>query len=217
MLAAVRKLGLDEIVSKHAASPYRSGRQSLWVKTKCKLSDTFTVISFADDAGYRPRRAGSLYVGPWDGDLIQYAGKIQIVLALAQAAELRALYSAAAHPAEAADQLSTTPAQTVLVVGAVRGGKRTYTNVTAAGDAAAGMLSPQGSCPMILRSKGRARPMLRYDLTNEPRGWLAAALLAGNGCEADRPFRGLLPFELTRVVEKRGCSSTAGTTATSTR
>ncbi len=87
---AARKLGLEGIVSKRASSPYRSGRQSSWVKVKCKLSDTFTVIGFADEAGSRPPRVGALYVGRRDGDRLAYAGKIQIGLTLDQAAELRA-------------------------------------------------------------------------------------------------------------------------------
>jgi bifunctional non-homologous end joining protein LigD len=59
------------------------------VKVKCKLSDTFTVIGFAEEAGSRPPRVGALYVGRREGDRIVYAGKIQVGLTLDQAAELR--------------------------------------------------------------------------------------------------------------------------------
>jgi bifunctional non-homologous end joining protein LigD len=64
-------------VSKRASSGFRSGRQNAWVKVKCRLSDTFTVISFAEEAGSRPPRVGALYVGRRDGDRLLYAGKIQ--------------------------------------------------------------------------------------------------------------------------------------------
>jgi ATP-dependent DNA ligase len=67
ILTAARKLGLEGIVSKRVSAPYRSGRSSTWVKVKCKRSDTFTVIGFADETGSDPPRVGALYVGRREG------------------------------------------------------------------------------------------------------------------------------------------------------
>ncbi|GGC76015.1 non-homologous end-joining DNA ligase [Chelatococcus reniformis] len=44
--------GLEGIISKRQAAPYRSGRTGDWVKTKCISSDTFIVI------GYEPASSG---------------------------------------------------------------------------------------------------------------------------------------------------------------
>jgi bifunctional non-homologous end joining protein LigD len=40
------RMGIEGIVSKRAASPYRSGRSAHWVKTTCERSDTFVVVGF---------------------------------------------------------------------------------------------------------------------------------------------------------------------------
>jgi bifunctional non-homologous end joining protein LigD len=69
------KLKLEGIVSKRLDSPYRSGRQEIWLKLKCTKSDTFPIIAFVEKLGARPRKIASLYVGRWDGDRLIYAGK----------------------------------------------------------------------------------------------------------------------------------------------
>ena len=69
------RLGLEGIVSKRRDSPYRSGRQEMWIKSKCTKSDTFPIIAFVEKLGARPRKIASLYVGRRDGDRLLYAGK----------------------------------------------------------------------------------------------------------------------------------------------
>jgi bifunctional non-homologous end joining protein LigD len=66
------KLKLEGIVSKRRDSPYRSGRQEIWLKLKCTKSDAFPIV---EKLGARPRRIASLYVGRRDGDRLIYAGK----------------------------------------------------------------------------------------------------------------------------------------------
>jgi bifunctional non-homologous end joining protein LigD len=39
-------MGLEGIISKVAASTYRSGRNENWVKSKCVLSQEFAVIGY---------------------------------------------------------------------------------------------------------------------------------------------------------------------------
>jgi bifunctional non-homologous end joining protein LigD len=69
------KLKLEGIVSKRRDSPYRSGRQEIWLKLKCTKSDTFPIVAFVEKLGARPRKIASLYVGRHDGDRLIYAGK----------------------------------------------------------------------------------------------------------------------------------------------
>jgi bifunctional non-homologous end joining protein LigD len=57
------KLGLEGIVSKQVDSPYNSGRQESWRKSKCELTDSFPIVAFVEKLGARPRRIASLYVG----------------------------------------------------------------------------------------------------------------------------------------------------------
>src|SRR5437868_4131909 len=70
-------------------SPYRSGRQDIWVKLKCTKSDTFPIVAFVEKLGARPRKIASLYVGRREGDRIVYAGKARSGYTEQVARELR--------------------------------------------------------------------------------------------------------------------------------
>lgn len=83
------KLGLEGIVSKRIDSPYKSGRQETWRKSKCELTDNFPIVAFVEKLGARPRRIASLYVGRRDGDRLLYAGKVQSGYSLDAAREVR--------------------------------------------------------------------------------------------------------------------------------
>src|ERR1051326_3337879 len=66
------EMGIEGIVSKLAASPYRSGRNETWIKATCRKRDTFVVV------GYVAAPAGSLkalYLGRREGPELLYAGK----------------------------------------------------------------------------------------------------------------------------------------------
>ncbi|MCA1408383.1 DNA ligase D [Ensifer sp. IC3342] len=82
-------MGLEGIVSKRKAAPYRSGRQEVWTKTKCTKRDAFPIIAFVEKLGAQPRRIASLYLGRWEGDRLLYAGKAQTGYTLAVAREVR--------------------------------------------------------------------------------------------------------------------------------
>ena len=62
---------LEGIVSKHALSPYRSGRSRTWLKTKCFTESTFVVIGTDRD-----RKTGALraLLAHNDGTGLNYAG-----------------------------------------------------------------------------------------------------------------------------------------------
>lgn len=83
------KLGLEGIVSKQVRSPYKSGRQETWRKSKCEMTDNFPIVAFVEKLGARPRRVASLYVGQRRDDRLLYAGKVQSGYSLEAAREVR--------------------------------------------------------------------------------------------------------------------------------
>jgi bifunctional non-homologous end joining protein LigD len=68
---------LEGIVSKQRDSPYRSGRQELWLKSKCTKSDSYPIVAFVEKLGANPRRIASLYLGRREGERLLYAGKVR--------------------------------------------------------------------------------------------------------------------------------------------
>lgn len=66
---------LEGIVSKLADSPYRSGRNDLWVKTKCSLRQEFVIGGFTDAQGTR-QGFGALLLGIYEGKKLKYVGKV---------------------------------------------------------------------------------------------------------------------------------------------
>ncbi|HET9448207.1 MAG TPA: DNA ligase D, partial [Steroidobacteraceae bacterium] len=68
---------LEGIVSKQRDSPYRSGRQELWLKSKCTRSDSYPIVAFVEKLGAKPRRIASLYIGRREGERLLYAGKVR--------------------------------------------------------------------------------------------------------------------------------------------
>lgn len=83
------KLGLEGIVSKQVDSPYKSGRQETWRKSKCELTDNFPIVAFVEKLGAKPRRIASLYIGQRQGDRLLYAGKVQSGYSLEAARDVR--------------------------------------------------------------------------------------------------------------------------------
>jgi len=75
-LAAACRHRLEGIVSKRRDAPYRSGRGTSWVKSKCIGRNELVIIGFTDPAGSRAG-FGALLVGYHDrsGRLV-YAGKV---------------------------------------------------------------------------------------------------------------------------------------------
>jgi bifunctional non-homologous end joining protein LigD len=69
---------LEGIVSKHALSPYRSGRSKTWLKTKCFTESTFLVVGTDRDPKTRALRA---LLAHNDGVGLNYAGAAFIALA----------------------------------------------------------------------------------------------------------------------------------------
>src|SRR6516162_11342536 len=69
------KLRLEGIVSKLAASRYRSGRGGDWLKTKCTARQELVIGGWSPSIT-GPRDLGALLVGYYDGGKLIYAGKV---------------------------------------------------------------------------------------------------------------------------------------------
>jgi bifunctional non-homologous end joining protein LigD len=67
-------LKLEGIVSKRLDAPYRSGRVHTWIKAKCAMSETFSVIGFSQDD---MDRIDGLHLGREEDGKLVYAGKVE--------------------------------------------------------------------------------------------------------------------------------------------
>ena len=88
ILAHACRMGIEGIISKRADSPYRSGRSTAWVKTKCQRSDTFVVVGFEVDKD-RPRSLAGLHLAWRRGGKLLYAGSVENGIDDATARDLR--------------------------------------------------------------------------------------------------------------------------------
>jgi bifunctional non-homologous end joining protein LigD len=70
------RLRLEGIISKRAKEPYRPGRHSDWLKTKCVLQQEFVIGGFTDPEGARVG-IGALLVGYYDDEgRLAFSGKV---------------------------------------------------------------------------------------------------------------------------------------------
>ena len=73
IFAEACKLETEGIISKCDA-PYRSGRSSDWLKSKCRLEQEFVIAGYSDSTE-GPNRFGSLLLGVYDHGTLVYAGR----------------------------------------------------------------------------------------------------------------------------------------------
>lgn len=66
---------LEGIVSKLADSPYRSGRNDLWAKTKCTTRQEFVIGGWTEPQGGRTG-IGALLLGIYENKKLRYAGRV---------------------------------------------------------------------------------------------------------------------------------------------
>jgi len=69
------RLGLEGIIAKDPASPYRGRRTPDWLKLKCKARQELAIVGFTDPRGTRSG-VGALLVGYYDAGELRYAGKV---------------------------------------------------------------------------------------------------------------------------------------------
>jgi DNA ligase D-like protein (predicted ligase)/DNA ligase D-like protein (predicted polymerase)/DNA ligase D-like protein (predicted 3'-phosphoesterase) len=73
----VKKLGLEGIVAKRAASPYRPGSRSPdWRKIKALCLQDCVIVGWTPGKGGRAATLGSLLLAVYDGDRLRYAGNV---------------------------------------------------------------------------------------------------------------------------------------------
>jgi len=71
---AVKKKGLEGIIAKHAQSPYLAGSRSRqWLKVKTRLTQEAVIAGFTEPRGGR-KLFGSLVLGVFQGDRLEYIG-----------------------------------------------------------------------------------------------------------------------------------------------
>jgi bifunctional non-homologous end joining protein LigD len=90
MLAGACGLGLEGIISKRLDKPYRSGRNSDWLKSKCIQSDEFVICGFLDSAAEK-LAVGALVLGYFKARELIYAGRVGTGFSRSVARELFAL------------------------------------------------------------------------------------------------------------------------------
>lgn len=71
--ATARALGIEGVVGKKSASPYRAGRSSEWIKARIQRSGDFVVVGWSAASGNR-EDIGSLALAEYRGGLLCYAG-----------------------------------------------------------------------------------------------------------------------------------------------
>jgi bifunctional non-homologous end joining protein LigD len=71
------KLGLEGIVAKRAADPYRGARTNSWLKLKCLQRQEFVIVAFTEPKGSRTG-FGALLLGTREraGEALRYVGKV---------------------------------------------------------------------------------------------------------------------------------------------
>ncbi len=75
LLALAKKHGLEGIISKKRDSPYRSERNSNWLKIKCSEQQEFVIGGYTLGKGSRDH-FGALLLGVYKKDKLQYVGKV---------------------------------------------------------------------------------------------------------------------------------------------
>jgi bifunctional non-homologous end joining protein LigD len=108
MVEASRTMGLEGVVAKRLASPYRPGERSRdWLKIKNRMRQEFVVGGWVPERGTSTNRLGSLLVGYYESKAgaqegeprLTYAGRVGTGFDDATQAELMARLRAAKRPA----------------------------------------------------------------------------------------------------------------------
>jgi bifunctional non-homologous end joining protein LigD len=74
-LEQVTAMGLEGIVAKKAASPYRKGRSRDWIKIKAERTGDFVIVGFTKPKGSRSH-VGALQLADWVNGTLVYAGRV---------------------------------------------------------------------------------------------------------------------------------------------
>lgn len=83
------ELGLEGIIAKHRARPYRSGKRPEWQKIKCVRRDTFVIVGF--EPSTVPGAIGRLLLAARKDDTLVYVGGVGTGFTAQSSAMLREL------------------------------------------------------------------------------------------------------------------------------
>jgi len=75
ILAQACQMALEGIVSKQAQAPYRSGRTTSWLKSKCIHEQEFVIGGYTEQPKH-PGTLGALLVGYYEKSALRFAGKV---------------------------------------------------------------------------------------------------------------------------------------------
>lgn len=71
----IERMGLEGMVGKDAAAPYRGGRSPRWIKVRAERTDDFVIVGYTVPKGSRGG-FGALDLAAYDGDTLIYAGRV---------------------------------------------------------------------------------------------------------------------------------------------
>jgi len=83
------ELGLEGVIAKHRARPYRSGKRTEWLKIKCVRRDTFAIVGF--EPSTVPGAIGRLLLAARKNDSLVYVGGVGTGFTQQTSAKLREL------------------------------------------------------------------------------------------------------------------------------
>jgi bifunctional non-homologous end joining protein LigD len=86
MMEQACTMGLEGIISKRRDAPYRSGRGESWIKTKCVLTDRFTIIGYVPDVN---GALGAVRLAKREKEKLVYVGKAGTGFTRSSAMKLR--------------------------------------------------------------------------------------------------------------------------------
>ncbi len=94
---AACELGLEGVVGKRAAAPYRSGRTGDWIKLKCEHRQEFVVGGWTRTAK-KPGGVSALLLGAYEDDALVYVGRVGSGIGEDDARELLAKFAGLERP-----------------------------------------------------------------------------------------------------------------------
>jgi bifunctional non-homologous end joining protein LigD len=86
MMRQACTMGLEGITSKRRDAPYRSGRGESWIKTKCLMTDRFTIVGYVKDVN---GSLGAVRLAKREKEKLVYVGKAGTGFTRSSAMKLR--------------------------------------------------------------------------------------------------------------------------------
>ena len=95
MLKHSCRMGLEGVISKRSDRPYRSGRGTDWLKSKCTQRQEFVIGGYLPSKGFG-NSVGSLVMGYYENGVLKHAGRVGTGFTTKAATDLKARLAAIA-------------------------------------------------------------------------------------------------------------------------